>query len=77
MSLNNFSVRVTLAFFVLTGSKTEADGCFGKIALGSPSEAVAMRMRKQPGKGPDSGFIMNPKDFIKIESVRVLGPGEL
>lgn len=54
------------------GSKTEADGCFGKIALGGPDEAVVNRMKKQPGKSPPSGFVSSPKDFIKITKMDLI-----
>jgi hypothetical protein len=59
------------------GSKTEADGCFGRIH-DEASMRVVDRMMKQPGKG-GSGFISSPENFIRITSVKLLSPdaGEL
>jgi len=56
------------------GSKTEADGCFGRIIEG---EDVVKRMQKQPGRTKPSGFIDKPSNFIKIESLTILEPKPL
>lgn len=55
------------------GSKTEADGCFGRLA-DDASKAVARRMNLQPGAEKGAGFISNPANFIVIQSVRVISP---
>eukprot|EP01038_Epipyxis_sp_PR26KG_P007744 gene7744-10521_t len=52
------------------GSKTEADGCFGKIT-DEHSIQVVKRMQTQPGKGP-MGFISSDKNFIKILSFKLI-----
>jgi len=57
----------------MTGSKTEADGCFGRIVKG---EDVVKRMQTQPGKTKPSGFIDHPRNHIKILSLEVLEPKE-
>ena len=54
----------------MTGSKTEADGCFGRVIEG---EDVVKRMLKQPGGAKGSGFIDKQANFIKIESIRMIG----
>ncbi len=48
------------------GSKTEADGCFGKIVSGFD---VVKRMQKQPGGAKGSGFISDSSNFIRIKSL--------
>ena len=53
------------------GSKTEADGCFGKIE-DDYSQQVVKRMQHQPGASKGAGFIQNSKNFIKILSVNRL-----
>ena len=53
------------------GSKTEADGIFGRVVPGSPGEDVVRRMQKQPGRGP-SGFIDSAKNFIDIVSLQLV-----
>ena len=54
------------------GSKTEADGCFGRVVRGRD---VVKRMMKQPGKTKPSGFVSDSKNFIKISALRVLPKG--
>jgi hypothetical protein len=58
------------------GSKTEADGCFGKILGGGEVEAVVNRMKLQPGAQKPNGFVSPASNHIAIESVRLLSPGE-
>jgi len=55
------------------GSKSEADGCFGRVVEG---EAVVLRMQKQPGKTKPSGFVDKRENFITINSLRLLNKGE-
>jgi cyclophilin family peptidyl-prolyl cis-trans isomerase len=55
-------------------SKTEADGCFGRIYSG---EEVVNRMKKQPGTTKPSGFVNNKENFIKIESLKLISNKEL
>ncbi len=57
------------------GSKTEADGCFGRLADES-SRAVARRMLLQPGAEKGLGFVANPANFIVIKSVKVVSPAD-
>lgn len=56
------------------GSRTEADGCFGRVLEG---EDVVKRMQKQPGKTKPSGFVDNPHNYIKILSFEILEPTEV
>ena len=52
------------------GSKTEADGCFGRVIEGW-DEVVEKMMKKQQGGSPKSGgFIGKKEDFIVIKSLR-------
>ena len=51
------------------GSKSEADGCFGRIANG---EEVVRRMALQPGRSKPSGFVSDGKNFIKIKAMKLL-----
>lgn len=55
------------------GSATEADGCFGKIWKGID---VVDRMKKQPGKSKPSGFVSDPHNYIRINSMRLLDKSE-
>lgn len=50
------------------GSKTEADGCFGKIVDGV---TVVKQMMKQPGRSKPNGFISDAANFIAIASLRL------
>ena len=50
------------------GSKTEADGCFGKIVDGV---SVVKQMMKQPGRSKPNGFISDKANFIAIASLRL------
>jgi cyclophilin family peptidyl-prolyl cis-trans isomerase len=50
------------------GSKTEADGCFGKIVDGV---SVVKQMMKQPGRSKPNGFISDAANFIAIASLRL------
>jgi len=54
------------------GSKTEADGCFGRVVRGRD---VVKRMMKQPGKSKPNGFVDDSKHFIRITSLRILPKG--
>lgn len=51
------------------GSKSEADGCFGRIAIG---KEVVRRMSLQPGRSKPSGFVSESKNFIKIKAMKLL-----
>lgn len=59
------------------GSKTEADGCFGRIAAGGADEAVVQRMKKQPGVQKPMGFVSGSDNFIKIPKMRIMNRDEL
>lgn len=50
------------------GSKTEADGCFGKIVDGV---SVVKQMMKQPGRSKPNGFVSDAANFIAIASLRL------
>lgn len=54
------------------GSKTEADGCFGRVVRGRD---VVKRMTKQPGKTKPAGFVDDSKNFIRITGLRLLPKG--
>ena len=54
------------------GSKTEADGCFGKIVNGV---SVVKQMMKQPGRSKPNGFISDAANFITIASLRLRAKG--
>jgi hypothetical protein len=52
------------------GSKSEADGCFGKVQ--AQSIEVVKRMQTQPGAAKPMGFVNDPKNFIRIVSMKIL-----
>lgn len=54
------------------GSKTEADGCFGKIVSGV---SVVKQMMKQQGRSKPNGFISDAANFITITSLRLRAKG--
>lgn len=51
------------------GSKTEADGIFGKIVQGLD---VVQRMRKQPGAEGGAGWIRGKENYITITSLKLI-----
>lgn len=51
------------------GSKTEADGCFGRLVRG---KKVVARMKKQPGEKDGNGFLNDEKNNIRILGMRLL-----
>lgn len=53
------------------GSKTEADGCFGKLANQKAIDVVK-RMTTQPGGQKGLGFIIDPKNNIKILNLKLV-----
>ena len=53
------------------GSKTEADGCWGKLTGGEKSLDTVKRIKKQPGGKPPSMFTSGD-NYIKIPRVSIL-----
>lgn len=53
------------------GSRTEADGCWGRLAGGETSLQTIKRIQKQPGGQPPSMFT-GEKDFVRIPQVSLL-----
>ena len=53
------------------GSRTEADGCWGRLAGGESSMQTVKRIQKQPGGRPPSMFT-GEKDYIRIPRVSII-----